>query len=192
MEGSREPLLTNSLLLSAASPFLSTLLSSLNHCDGCNSRKTIILAEEHKEPVGRLLHLLHAKYLEQDSSTLVHEGPEFEELCRRLTIREIAPPSPFPSELSRPASDDEGGRNEEDIEMSQLHAVKAPIDESQNSLASKDAATYRKESSVFLDQSRPIRQTYPVCIPFEKIAESSREKVAEFQTSKHRSYAQNI
>ena len=183
MDGSREPLLTNSLVLSAASPFLCTLLSSLNYCDGCSSRKTIILAEEQKDIVEGLLHLLHAKYLKEDSSNLIHKGPEFEELCRRLTIEEIPPPSPVPSQPSRPATDEEGDRNDEDIEIPQLHAAEAPIHESQNILASKDAATYRKESSWFMA---------PVCIPFEKLAQSSRAKVAEFQTSKPRPHAQNI
>ena len=73
------------------------------------------MAEEQKDIVEGLLHLLHAKYLKEDSSTLIHKGPEFEELCRRLTISEIALPFPSGQELSRPASEEDCDRNDEDI-----------------------------------------------------------------------------
>ena len=108
VEGSKEPLLTNSLVLSAASPFLCTLLSSLSHCDGCTSRKSIILAEEQMDSVEGLLDLLHAKYLKQATSTLVHVGPDFEKLCQRLAIQEIESLS---TPLSRLTSDVEADRH---------------------------------------------------------------------------------
>ena len=148
------------------------------------------MAEEQKDIVEGLLHLLHAKYLKEDSSTLIHKGPEFEELCRRLTISEI--PLPFPSgqELSRPASEEDCDRNDEDIEVSQSHQAEAPTDEPQQVFAPQDATTYRNESSLALAPSKPIRQTYPVHIPFKKLAQSSRDKCAKFEAAKHRSHSQ--
>ena len=58
-----ESLSSSSLVLSTASPFLHSLLSSLNHCHGCSQRKTIVLPEENKGTVRELLDRLHAKYL---------------------------------------------------------------------------------------------------------------------------------
>ena len=211
VKGNKEPLLTNSLVLAAASPFLNMILKSLNHCDGCSNMKTIILAEEQKDTVEALLELLHAKHLKQASGNLIHKTPEFEELCRRLM-------------LSRPASDEEGDRNDKEIEVPQLRAAEAPTDESQNILASKDAYTdeLSKQSnrnnkaiemqplkshetedqpknllaptntticsnkpSLFLPQRRSSRQRYPVNrIP------SSSEKVPAFEKSRRKKLLQ--
>ena len=89
LKGEGDPLLTNSLVLSTASPILAHLLSSLNHCDGCHIRKTIILAEEKRAHVEHLLELLHTKYLLRTSTSLVIKAPEIEELCRRLGMPDI-------------------------------------------------------------------------------------------------------
>ena len=235
VKGSREPVLTNSLLLAAASPFLHKVLSSLNYCYGCTSRKTIILAEEQKDTVDGLLHLLHAKYMKQAPSTsLANEEPEFEKLCRRLAIRDEALASPLEQVLSRSRSDEEGDRNDEDIEMPksqeaeatkeasqilfaskyatipfpseqelfgpdgngdrndeeketpQFHESEAPLDESQKLNALKDGTT----SSLSLAGKRPKHQRYPVRIPFEKLPQSSLDKIAKVKTSKNKSHSQ--
>ena len=69
--GHSEPLLTSSLLLFEASPeFLGRLLINQNHCDGCNSRKSIVLADEKEDTIISLLDQLHAKFLKQPARPL--------------------------------------------------------------------------------------------------------------------------
>ena len=97
------------------------------------------MAEEEEDTVDRLLGLLHAKYVKQASSTLVHEEPEVEQLCRRLAIREVASASPSEQETARSNSNEDGNRNDEDTEMPQSQEAEAPKDKSQKCLTSKDA-----------------------------------------------------
>ena len=106
--GDGDPLLTSSLVLLEASPFLGRILSSLNHCHGCHSSKTIILAEEKLDIVNHLLNRLHANFLNRRASPLeLHEEQDLEELCRRLAIRDTAWSSPPSPEPSTPVPDDE-------------------------------------------------------------------------------------
>ena len=106
-----------------------------------------------------LLGLVHAKYLKQASRTLVHEGQAFEELCQRLDIQETASLS---TALSRPISDEEWDRNDQDLEMlSKAHEAEAPMDEPQILFGSRDTTTCSQKPSSSLAQSRTIRQRYP-------------------------------
>ena len=174
------PALTSSLLLSAASPFLLQLLLGLDHCDGCNSRKTIILAEEEEDTVHGLFDLLHTKYLKQGNNNQVTK--DVEQLCQRLGIS--ASPSSLQS-MPRPPSDEES-RGEEAGEPSlpQPLGTEPSRHESQEDFARKDAMENREDPSLSVASSRPIRKGYLVSIPLERIGQSSREKIENFQTRK--------
>ena len=90
-----EQLLASSLVLMEASPFLGRLLTSINHCDGCTTMKTIILAEENLDNVNFLLNAVNAKVLQAPSSKF-EETSGMEDICRRLEIKDVLCPS-FPS-----------------------------------------------------------------------------------------------
>ena len=90
-----EQLLASSLVLMEASPFLGRLLTSVNHCDGCSTIKTIVLAEENLDNVNILLSALNAKFLQVPPSRF-KETSGMEDLCRGLEIKDVLWPS-FPS-----------------------------------------------------------------------------------------------
>ena len=174
------PALTSSLLLSAASPLLLHLLVGLDHCDGCNSRKTIILAEEEEDTVHGLLDLLHTKYLIQGKNPPVTK--DVEQLCQRLGIS--ASPSSLHS-LPRPPPDEETcGEEAGEPSLPQPLEAKPSRHESEEDFARKDAMENREDPSLSAATSIPMRKRYPVSIPLERIGQSRREKIENFQTRK--------
>ena len=81
----KEPLLTNSVLLSSASPLFDKLLRGLTLCDGCDKKISVILPDEDRVAVLFLLDRLHASYqfLLPDRLEECNEDKETRSLSRR-------------------------------------------------------------------------------------------------------------
>ena len=140
----------------------------------------IILAEEEEDTVHGLLDLLHTKYLIQGKNTPVTK--DIEQLCQRLGIS--ASPSSLQS-LPRPPPDEESSGGEEGVlSLPQPLEAETSRGESQEDFARKDTMENRKDPSLLAATSRPIRKGYLVSIPLERIGQSSREKIENFQTRK--------
>ena len=56
------PLHTYSLLLYEVSPYLTSLLSTVSLCDGCQAVRTIVLVDVERSILQTLLDILHSKY----------------------------------------------------------------------------------------------------------------------------------
>ena len=60
VSGDPRPILCHTMVMAAYSPVLSSLLRSLNICEGCISYRSIVLVGEDRDTVAELVHLLHS------------------------------------------------------------------------------------------------------------------------------------